>query len=252
MPQKITMSDAQRTDGGFTLVELLAVIAIILILAALLIPAASESLQEAKFVLCRNNVRQLGIATINFAGDNEGHMPSPNWGSATEKGWLYDNYQMDRPEHVRTGQLWPYLREELVYRCPMDPQPNVNDPYSVPWRPSNSHMITTYTINGSLCRFGGVPFDSSPARDGYVTYLLGQFLPTDIIFWENDELGGHPAWWDGANFPFEGLSGRHRRFAVVGCVDGHVERIERKLFYEWGAQNVKNRTWNVPDTPTGR
>ena len=60
---------------AFTLVELLAVMAIISILAALLLPAISKARFEARSVQCRNNLRQIGIGVSMYAGYFGGWMP---------------------------------------------------------------------------------------------------------------------------------------------------------------------------------
>src|SRR5271169_829570 len=54
---------------AFTLIELLVVIAIIAILAALLLPALSRAKQKAKQAACINNMRQIGIALVMYAGE---------------------------------------------------------------------------------------------------------------------------------------------------------------------------------------
>jgi prepilin-type N-terminal cleavage/methylation domain-containing protein len=61
--------------GGFTLLELLVVISIIAVLAALLLPVLSRSKQKAQQIKCVSNLHQLGIGLQNFVADN-GAYPS--------------------------------------------------------------------------------------------------------------------------------------------------------------------------------
>ena len=64
-----TTHDAYCYRGAFTLIELLAVIAIIAILAALLLPALSRARSKGLQAACRNNLHQIGIATVMYVGD---------------------------------------------------------------------------------------------------------------------------------------------------------------------------------------
>jgi prepilin-type N-terminal cleavage/methylation domain-containing protein len=61
---------------GFTLMELLVVIAIIAILAALLLPALAAAKQRAQVVQCTSNFRQIGVAYLLYVDDNNGVVPS--------------------------------------------------------------------------------------------------------------------------------------------------------------------------------
>lgn len=61
---------------AFTLIELLVVIAVIAILAALLLPVLAGSKERAKRIACKNNLRQLIIATHLYANDQQEKLPS--------------------------------------------------------------------------------------------------------------------------------------------------------------------------------
>jgi len=61
-----------RQFAGFTLVELLVVIAIIAVLVAMLLPALNKARQQSSTLVCSSNLRQIGMAEIQYTYDNKG------------------------------------------------------------------------------------------------------------------------------------------------------------------------------------
>ncbi len=69
-------NDEQASSAGFTLVELVVVIAMIGVLSALLLPALSTAKEKARRAVCRNNEGQLYLVCMNYANDNGDFLPS--------------------------------------------------------------------------------------------------------------------------------------------------------------------------------
>lgn len=104
---------------GFTLVELLVVIAIIGILVALLLPAVQSAREAARRSQCLNNVKQLGLACLNFESSNT-FLPSSGgryadmwWATDIRRG-VYGDNQNAKMERETAGwclQMLPYMEE---------------------------------------------------------------------------------------------------------------------------------------------
>lgn len=77
-PQKETAFSKGRDNSasaGFTLVEVLVVLAIIALLAMVAFPALSRSLEKSRTAKCLGNLKQLGLATLAYAADNNQALP---------------------------------------------------------------------------------------------------------------------------------------------------------------------------------
>src|SRR5437879_3227930 len=71
---------SQRSEGqrSFTMIELLVVVAIIAVLAAILLPALQNAKEQSKRVVCMEHLKQVGVATLIMADDNNGWINGSN------------------------------------------------------------------------------------------------------------------------------------------------------------------------------
>ena len=77
-----------KFSKAFTLIELLFVIVIVAILAALLVPALSRVIENSRTTQCASNLRQIGTAMFLFAGEHGGYFPESGATIPWEGPWI--------------------------------------------------------------------------------------------------------------------------------------------------------------------
>lgn len=108
---------------GFTLLELLAVIATIALLAALLLPVLSKAKSKAQRTSCLNNLRQLGCIWKMYELENNGYL-CESYPSNNPDAWVQGNMALAQEATnlnlLMSGRLYPLVQSSKIYKCPSD------------------------------------------------------------------------------------------------------------------------------------
>jgi len=139
---------------GFTLVEMLVVMAILTILAAMLLPVLWQARNRARDTTCLSNLQQVGRATLLYAQDYDGYFPYSPWG----------------PNAISVFSAPPDPSDPVITRYGKELQARQGEPGSVPLRPSSATYVrlllglTHYAPSDAVFR---CPNDSGAPSYGY-------------------------------------------------------------------------------------
>lgn len=195
-------------SAAFTLVELLVVVAIIAILAALLLVSVSSAKKGSLSAHCRNNLRQWGISSVAYAGDHDDALPFAYTRTANADNNnfhpLLSSYLGKKKFEQATGY------ETGVARCPI----RILEPVG----PHNQYRIS-YGMNmynsekpeewdTNTVSFGSVP---NPSH----TLLMSE------LSWKYN----HPPFVDYYEYPplMDQIGFRHQERALILFMDTHIE-----------------------------
>ena len=95
---------------GFTLIELLVVIAVIALLMAILMPALQKAKEQGKKVICKNNLKQIGVSMTMYGSENDAKLPLNAAGN-----WMWDISYATTDYIIATGG------DKHTFYCPCDP-----------------------------------------------------------------------------------------------------------------------------------
>jgi prepilin-type N-terminal cleavage/methylation domain-containing protein/prepilin-type processing-associated H-X9-DG protein len=231
----VTTRDKHR---AFTLVELLVVIAVIAILAALLLPALSQSKVSSERISCLNNLRQIDLFMEFYTGDNNEVFPahrnqglSTDDASASVTNWWGTTITADNGQGSK------------VFHDPALKGPRIDDGVAWEWKFDchevgygyNGYFLGHHPYGEEMATVAGVAFTIAPSfkRSAIVN-------PAENLVLGDKEPYGSPPVWGGslwwatacmdpaasATRQFEGVDAkRHRGRGVAAFNDGHAEAL---------------------------
>ena len=199
---------------GFTLIELLVVIAIIAVLMGILMPALNRARLQGKRAVCMGNLKQISLAWIMYADENDDEIVSADTHTDNEDAWVKyedDNNatEEEKLEGITTGTLYPFCSNVKSYRCPTGVRGEV----------------VTYTIVDAMNGYSGHAWSKGRT---FKKRMKIKEPATRIVFLDEGRLSSNswsiwytkPAWWDQ-------ITKRHGQGTTVSFADGHGE------YYKW-------------------
>jgi prepilin-type N-terminal cleavage/methylation domain-containing protein len=183
LARKSPCTNSART-AGFTLIELMVVIAIIAILAALLLPALSKARERVEGISCLNNTRQLVLAWQLYTDDHEGFLPynlGMNGSSfRTNINWVNNVMTWDLSSDntnlatITSASLGPFIGgTTAIFHCPSDHALSATQ-RAAGW----DQRIRSYSMNAMVGNAGAFLINGANVNNpGYRQFLKNTQIP---------------------------------------------------------------------------
>jgi type II secretory pathway pseudopilin PulG len=154
---------AIKAPRGFTIMDLIVSLAVMMILISLLLPSLSSVRETANQVVCRSNVRQMGLGVQMYADDNAGRIPysfnASSLAPATYRPWATNTLRIATRGWDGLGYLYEqdYLPAPKLYYCPSHRGQHHFADYTEGWDSDlESEIIGNYQYRG------GAPSNLTP------------------------------------------------------------------------------------------
>lgn len=236
---------------GFTLIELLVVVAIIALLLAIIMPALSTAKQMAGGVVCTNNQKQVLMAWVTYAGENESQLSSPasvSYVPGSRYDWVESSgskttYQEEingvssdpQDQGIRGGSLFSYFLDPKVVHCPSDKRYIKPAPRS----PAKDGAYRTYSFVAHAGRpngFSASELSAGVALNNDEVCKKISDIPTPgakyVLVEENDSRGLNVNDWVMRHTLVSGYPGfvdsfgiYHNMRSILGFADAHAEKV---------------------------
>jgi prepilin-type processing-associated H-X9-DG protein len=238
----------RKNTIGFSMVEVLVVVSTISVVVAVSIPALTTAKSRARAIVCRSNLRQLVLANIEYANDNDGFcVPAADdlwlslgvgFGSAGYHRWHGVRDSNNAPFDPMKGPLVDYLGDGKVKECPTRVEFTKDQPGTINFELGcGGYGYNMAYVGSRLAR----PCQMDPKRRYAETVRMAEIkrpystlMFADTAFYQNEH---YLIEYSFAEPPFIVSGGktykesyvkpsihfRHRGLTNVGWSDGHIE-----------------------------
>lgn len=166
-------------QNGFTMVELLVTIAIIVVFSAIAVPISLSLRDKSRQVKCIGNLKQIGVGLHMYLGDNSDILPELAMGRSSK----------DSDEPVIETVLAGYVESEEVFRCPCDHEEYRKTGCSYHWNiTQNGRDITDLSFFGNDNRPEVIPLvsDKEAWHNGKTNFLYADSSSSDKVRFVSD------------------------------------------------------------------
>ena len=218
----------KRTIPLFTMIELLVVITVIAILAAILMPALTSARRKAKSITCVNHQKQIATSYMLYADDFDSYAyPGPEWGTGLLPEAIVSKYRATQLAWANAPLGQGYIKQEEILFCPEGRLAHLNDAITY-----GSKLSPAVTTPFTLTTIGTIRNPHSPVGNVPLPISFKNYITPS-----NSVLGGDCGRLNSGTYEHSSsivmnnahITMRHSKRANVFMADGHVANVDKEL-----------------------